>query len=119
MDIVKHIKSNIMSDDTETFTRKSKRTKQKKINNDYECNGGDDFPSMLTDMFKGVPWKVSFFLFIIMIFIFSDLYIELFLSSIPDTLDGDSPTTKGTILQITTTIICYIILDLLVQGEFL
>lgn len=106
-----------MSEDTETFTRKSKKTKRRSYREAQDS--GDDFPSMMTDMFHGIPWKVSFFLFVIMIFINSDIYIELFLNSVHGAVEGDCPTTKGTMLQITTTIVCYIILDLLVQGGFL
>jgi hypothetical protein len=111
-----------MSDDTETFAKKSTRSKRRNSKRSKSCSNedaGDDFPSMMTDMFKGIPWKVSFFLFILMIFIFSDIYIELFLNSIPGAVEGDCPTTKGTVTQIVTTIICYMILDLLVQGGFL
>jgi hypothetical protein len=82
-------------------------------------SGGDDFPSMFTDLFHGVPWKVSLFLFVIMLFVYSDIYVELFLTSIDKAVEGDCPTSKGTLIQIITTIICYMALDLLVQGEFL
>ncbi len=80
---------------------------------------GDDFPSMVTDLLKGMPWKISMFLFMLMIFIYSDIFVELFLNSIDGAVEGDSPTSKGTLIQIIITIICYIVLDLLVQGGFL
>lgn len=102
-----------MSDDTETFSRKERKRSRRR------SDDGDDFPSMMTDMFHGVPWKVSLFLFIIMVLTFSDIYIELFLNSVDGAVEGDCPTTKGTMIQIVTTIICYIVLDLLVQGHFL
>ncbi len=59
------------------------------------------------------------FLYIAMIFIFSDTYIELFLTNVNGAVDGDCPTTKGTLMQVTMTVIVYIVLDLLVQGGFL
>ncbi len=103
--------------DTETFVKRSKRkTVSRRHNN---ADDGDDFPAMFTDLFHGVPWKISLFLFIVMLFIYSDIYVELFLNSIDGAVEGDCPTSKGTLIQITTTILCYIVLDLLVHGEFL
>lgn len=100
----------------EKFSNRQRRKKRK-----YDCDEdeGDDFPSMFTDLFRGVNWKVSMFLFIMMVFIFSDIYIELFLNSVSGAVEGDTPTTKGTTLQIVTTILMYIVLDLLVKGEIL
>lgn len=100
---------------------KSKKNKLKKGGKKYNLSdpGGDDFPSMMTDMFFGINWRVAFFMYIFMIFIFSDIYIDLFLSKFKNAVEGDCPTTKGTLIQITIVIIFYIILDLLVQGEFI
>lgn len=109
--------------DTETFARSTRASRSQNSARSRSPSTGfsirDDFPSMATDMFKGINWKIAFFLFVVMLFVFSDVYIELFLNSIPGAVEGDSPTTKGTITQIITTIIAYMILDLLVQGDFL
>ncbi len=99
-----------MSEDIETFTKSKKKSHLK---------NGDDFPSMLTDMICGVNWKIAIFLYILMIFIFSDSYIELILTNTTGAVEGDCPTTKGTLIQISSVVLGYIILDLLVKGKFL
>lgn len=82
-------------------------------------NNKDDFVSMGSDLFQGINWKVSFFLFILGVLIFSDVFIELFLVSINDAVEGDTTTTKGTMIQLFSLTLGYIIIDLLVQGEIL
>ena len=104
-----------MDEDFETY-RKPKDGKKKSRR---RYRGGDDFPSMATDMIKGINWKIAFFIFILGIFIFSDVFIEMCLVNFTDTIDGDCPTTKGTIIQLLFLVLGYIILDLSVQGEFL
>jgi hypothetical protein len=94
---------------------------------DYDTLGGDDFvplyksngdfPSMFTDLFKSINWKVAILLYMFSIFIFSDLFIELFLSS--QHLSGDTPNDTGTMIQISSLVATYIIVDLLVQGRFI
>ncbi len=54
-----------------------------------------------------------------MLFTYSDIYVDLVLNSIKGSVEGDCPTSKGTLIQIITTIICYIVVDLLVHGGFL
>ncbi len=82
-------------------------------------NGKDDFPGMITDLIKRTNWKVAFFLFILGVLIFSDVFINLFLISIKDAVEGDTPTQKGTIIQLVALTIGYVICDLLVQGGFI
>jgi len=82
---------------------------------DYKNN--DDFPSICTELLKSINWKVAFFLYLISILIFSDLFSETMLTK--DSMDGDCPNTKGTMIQITVLVLCYLVLDLIVQGGFL
>jgi hypothetical protein len=93
-----------MSKDYESFEK-----------NDYECESNDDFPSIFTDIFKTINWKVAFFMYLLAIVIFSDVFIDIMLTK--DSIYGDCPNTKGTMIQITFLIIGYIIIDLLVQGK--
>lgn len=91
-----------------------------KNNNSYRkkiCNTNDDFPSIFMDLFRAINWKVAIFLFIISIFIHSDIFIETFLRI--DQIDGDTPNDSGTITQVTAIVVAYIILDILVKGEFI
>lgn len=99
--------------DTETFKSGSRRRQR------FRSTDKDDFPSMFTDLFAGIQFKVAFFLFLVMIFVFSDVYVDLVLTNIDGAVYGDMPTTKGSVIQITFVTICYIIIDLLVQGKFL
>lgn len=77
------------------------------------CND-DDFPSMGVNIIKKINFKVAIFLFLFGIFIFSDIFIENFMSK--KTIDGYCANTHGTMIQLTIFVILYIILDLLVQG---
>jgi len=93
--------------DTETLCNKL-TTKKITYSND------DDFPSMGVNAVKKINFKVAIFLFLIGIFIFSDIFIENFLPK--NTIDGYSANTHGTMIQLTVFVISYIVLDLLVQG---
>jgi hypothetical protein len=100
----------LLPDDCQTF-------KSQKI----EKETTDDFPSMFVDIFKKVNFKIAFFLFVIGIFIFSDIFIENIIKpwSI-DSVDGsDVPTSKGVFIQLIFLTLGYIGLDLLVQGGVL
>lgn len=95
---------------------------QKKVNQTgtlTRCSDRDDFSSMLIDLLRRVNLKVAILLFLVGIFIFSDIFIEMILSKFSGTVDGFETTTKGTILQLLFMSISYIILDLLIQGDIL
>lgn len=74
-----------------------------------------DFPSLTMDLVKKVNFKVSFFLFIMGIFLLSDYFTE---NCLPKSYsDGTNNTnTWGALAQITILVIFYIVIDLLVQG---
>jgi hypothetical protein len=101
-----------MDEDFETYKRnkKNKRT---------DVDEGDDFPSMATDMVRGINWKVALFIYILGIFVFSDIFIETFLTGFNGAVDGDCPTTKGTMIQLTFIVVGYVLFDLLVKGACL
>lgn len=80
---------------------------------------GDDFPSIAVDVVGKINWKMAIFLFTMMVFVLSDVFIELSLSGVKDAVEGDCPTTKGTLIQIIVIVIGYIILDLLTKGGIL
>ena len=82
------------------------------------CVKDSDFPSMSVDLIKRVNFKVAFFLLMIGLFIFSDIFIEKFLPM--DYQDGTNvPNTSGTTVQLIILVLCYIVLDLLNQGGLL
>lgn len=79
----------------------------------------DDFPSMISDLISNINWKVAFFLLVLGVLIFSDVFVELFLTSFDDAVYAQDPTTKGTFIQIILFVFGYIIIDLLVKGEII
>lgn len=78
-----------------------------------------DFISMFSDLFNGINYKVAILIFILGIIIFSDSFIECFLVGFSNSVDGDIPTTKGTIIQLILLTLGYIIIDLMVSSEIL
>jgi hypothetical protein len=104
--------------DCETLLPENGQTKHdQKINKETS----DDFPSMFVDIFKKINFKIAFFIFIIGIFIFSDIFIENIIKPWSvDSVDGsDVPTSKGVFIQLIFLTLGYIGLDLLVQGGLL
>lgn len=65
-----------------------------------------------------INYKLSIFMFIIGMFIFSDLFVESFLHGIPDAVDGEYPTTKGTVVQLTVFCLVLLVLDLLIETDW-
>ena len=78
-----------------------------------------DFMKMTGNLIGNINYKVAFLLFMIGMIIFSDIFIDGFLSHISDTVSGECPTTKGTMLQLLFMVIAYIIVDLVVQYGWL
>lgn len=112
-----------MADDFETFSssnskrsNKSKRCNTSKRRSKY---GGSDFISMFSDLFNSINYKVAIFLFILGVLIFSDMFIDTFLAPMSDAVEGDTPTTKGTTIQLLALTFGYIVIDLLVSGEIM
>ncbi len=79
--------------------------------------GENDFPSMGVDLVKRVNFKVAFFLLLMGMFLFSDLFVENILSSKHRL--ADTPNTLGTTIQLVVFVLAYIVIDLLVQGGIL
>jgi hypothetical protein len=94
-----------------------------KLNEDdldeYESENSDDLPSMCVDLIRNIPVKQSFFIFILGIFIFSDIFIEHILVNFSNSVVADMTTSKGTGLQLLFLIMGYIIVDLLIKGNYL
>ena len=83
-------------------------------------SGQDDFPSMCVDLFRKANFKIGIFMYIIGIFIFSDMFIDKVLSKFKDSVTDDhQSTTKGTAIQLIFFVLAYICLDLLVQNKYI
>lgn len=106
--------------DTETLNESKSRKKQKKKHNsEDDCDELSDFPSMSVDLFKRLNIKVAFFLTLMGIFLFSDIFIEKFLPDKYKDESGTSTNTYGTAVQLIIFILFYIIVDILIQGGIL
>ena len=95
--------------DTETLTDNKKQGN--KYNTD-EVSG--DFPSIGIELLKKTNFKIAIFLFLIGLFIFSDVFIENFLPK--NNVDGYCADSKGTMIQLLIFVLLYLVIDLLVQG---
>lgn len=100
--------------DFETFKINKKLRSRKKAS-----IKSDDLPSIFSDLFSSINYKMAIFLFILGIMIFSDVFIDLFLTSIPGAVYGDVTTNKGTIIQLLCLVFSYIIVDLMITGEII
>lgn len=96
--------------DTETLVDPEEEEEIKKPEVD------SDFPSMGVDLLKKMNFKVAFFVFLLGIFIFSDVFIE----ALPDRYqDGLMPNTHGTFIQLLSLTVGYLIIDLLAQASII
>jgi len=98
--------------------------KEKEKNNtvqDDSYSATHDFPSMIMDFFKAIPWRTSVYLFVLMIILFSQQFTEHVLYPIGGNnwVDGNQQTNIGTIVLCIITILGYILIDLLVRSSIL
>jgi hypothetical protein len=81
---------------------------------------GDDFPSMTVKLFTRMNIKIAIFIFILGLFIFSDVFVRTVLASFDGAVNQmEGPTTRGTIVQLIFLVVGYIIIDLLAQGKYI
>lgn len=90
------------------------------FDDEIEEQGGKNKPDDLAGAFAGVfslaNLKLLFILFLIFLFINSDMFIDRMLGKVDGAVaDGRMPTTKGTILQGTILVLLYIMADVLIK----
>ena len=73
------------------------------------------------NLFKSIPWKTSIYLFILMVIVFSQQFIEHVLLPIggEEWVYGDQPTNIGTLVLCLMTSLGYIVIDLLINSSIL
>lgn len=76
-----------------------------------------DLVSVSGTILTKINWKIILFLSFISLVIFSDIFIEGVLQKIEGTVVGECTTTKGTLIQIATMVVGYVVMDLAVQYE--
>lgn len=113
------------------ITKEDKKKKNKNFNQnsndteEFEPDDDDeivhDFPSMFLGLFKSVPWKLSIYMFILLIALFSKQFIEHVLFPLGKNrfVDGDQPTNVGTIILCLIASLGLIILDLFIKCGIL
>jgi hypothetical protein len=104
---------------------KAKKDKYYKRDDDYESDSDDeecgktDFVRVAGNLLGNINIKLGFIIFLIGLIIFSDLFTKNILSHMGNTLDGESPNTKGTIIQLTILTLLYLVFDLLNKYEII
>jgi hypothetical protein len=78
-----------------------------------------DFIQETGNLLSNINYKVAIMLFFISMLIFSDLFIDKFLTKFDNAVYGEATTTKGTMIQLIFLVIGYIIADLLVKYDVL
>jgi hypothetical protein len=99
---------------------KNKNNEELTIDEDVDTDlKKSDFVKISSDTLSCLNIKVAFFLLLVGMVIFSDVFIDNILSKIPSTIEGELTTTKGTMIQLMIFIILYLLLDLIVQKKWL
>lgn len=80
---------------------------------------GEDFSPLLVEILKSVEYKYYAIMFIVFMFITSDIYISQVLSKINGALEFHLTTPYGTVIQAITLIIIMIIINVLIKKEIL
>lgn len=78
----------------------------------------DDFMSIFMDFFSTLNYKLLMFIFIIFIFITSDIFVEKILGKIDGTVNHREPTSKGAFMQGLFMVFFYMIFDLVIKLGF-
>lgn len=88
------------------------------VNECEETSSDDDFVSIIADVFRKINYKVAIFLFLVGIFIMSDLYEGVLRKFNGITAEG-CVTSRGSVFQLTMLVLAYIVVDLLTKYEFI
>ena len=82
-------------------------------------NRPDDFSGMIKDMACSFNYKLIFILFLIILFINSDVFMARFLEKIDDAYDYKSPTNKGVVIQGIVGVLLYMVADVLIKQDII
>lgn len=89
------------------------------IDDCVEDNKKTDFVKISGNIFANINYKQVIFMFFIGLIIFSDLFIDNVIYNIKDGVEGECPTTKGTIIQLTFFCLALIIVDLMIKYSWI
>jgi hypothetical protein len=85
----------------------------------YSMKKSTSFPQIIANMLMCINWKVAAFLFIMGLFLFSDLFIDSILRQVPGSVDGITPSSKGTLIQMSLLVLSYIFVDSMIKINVL
>jgi len=89
------------------------------LHRDFREGATDKSPDSLTSLLftalKTIHWKVAFFLFLIIILLWSDVFVEGILAKMNGMVDGQVITRKGIVAQALLVVLSYIIFSFLVS----
>lgn len=86
---------------------------------EVDDNKKSDFVAVSGNIISSINYKLGFFMFLLGMIIFSDLFIEKILASFGNSVDGETPTTKGTMIQLLIFVLLMMMLDVLIKWEWL
>jgi hypothetical protein len=78
-----------------------------------------DFMTAGGTLLTNINYKVTALLFMILVVCFSDLFVDVVLTEVPDAIVTGQVTTKGTLIQVACVTFGYVASDLLVKYGFL
>ena len=79
----------------------------------------DDFPSMLWSFLSNINWKLAIIMFIIGVIIFSDVFINMFIAKIPNTMNVNIVNSKGSVIQLLCYTLSLVLADSAIRGKIL
>lgn len=104
-------KDNSNKSSNNSSNNSSNKTKKTKKRN----HSGDDFIGCFVDFIKTIPWKLAIFVFLLVIFVNSDIFYTRLLGKINGAMDGSDTTTKGECIKAGVVALAYVILYVLVD----
>lgn len=88
-------------------------------NNEDDDKPNENIYEKSSNAFKKINFKSLIFLFILFIFISSDIFIEQILDKFGDTVEHNNPTSKGVLIQGIMLVLGFAILDTLVNYNLI
>jgi hypothetical protein len=105
-------------DDIDVDTKKNKKNKHKKEKKEKKEND-ESIIASLVDALAKTNFKLLILIFILFVFINSDLFIDKILSRVEGAVDHRAATSKGVVIQGIFLVLAFVIADVLVQSSIL
>lgn len=78
-----------------------------------------DFVNASSSVIGNINFKLIFYMFLLGIILFSDLFISNVLTHIPDSVDGEYVTNKGTMIQLLVYSLGLLVFDLVIKYDII